>query len=67
MSKENYQNKLPVLEALSPEEVRLPVIPVDVYLQEAEDLHVIAVEDKRALTGAGLDWNAREAVRKVTW
>ncbi|TRX56173.1 hypothetical protein FNH22_16155 [Fulvivirga sp. M361] len=56
MSKENYEAKLPLLEALPSEEVRVPDLPVDVYLQEAENLSVIASEDKEALTAVGLDW-----------
>ena len=56
MSKENYQTKRPVLDAIPAEEVRTPDMPVDVFLQEAEDLGVIAAEDKAALTGVGLDW-----------
>ena len=58
MSKENYQSKLPVLEAMPREEIRVPNLPVDVYLQEAEDLYVIAAEDKKTLTSVGLDWEA---------
>ncbi len=56
MSKENFETKLPVLETLPADEVRTPDLPVDVYLQEAENLSVIAIEDKEALAGAGLDW-----------
>ena len=56
MSKENFETKLPVLEAMLPGEIRIPTIPIDVFLQEAENLSVIAVEDKKALTDSGLDW-----------
>ena len=56
MSKENFETKLPVLEAMPSNEIRTPDIPVDVYLQEAENLSVIATEDKKSLTASGLDW-----------
>ena len=56
MSKENFETKLPVLETLPADQVRTPDLPVDVYLQEAENLSVIAIEDQEALSGAGLDW-----------
>ena len=56
MSKENFEIKLPVLEAVPSDEIRIPDLPVDVYLKEAENLGVIAEEDKKALVASGLDW-----------
>lgn len=56
MSKENYDTKLVVLEALPQEEVKSPTIPVDVFMQEAENLFVWAKEDKETLVTKGLDW-----------
>ncbi len=47
MSKENYDTKLVVLEVLPQEEVKSPTIPVDVFMQEAENLFVWAEEDKK--------------------
>ncbi len=56
MSKENYDTKLVVLEALPQEAVKSPTIPVDVFMQEAENLYVWAEEDKETLVAKGLDW-----------
>ncbi len=50
---ENYKNKLATITAI--EEVKSPNIPVDVYLQEAEDLYHWSTEDKAKLIGAGQD------------
>ena len=50
---ENYKNKLAIITAI--EEVKSPNIPVDVYLQEAEDLYHWSVEDKAKLIGADQD------------
>jgi hypothetical protein len=54
MSKENYDTKLVVLEALPQEEVKSPTIPVDVFMQETENLFVWAKEDKETLIAKGL-------------
>ncbi|WP_106794491.1 hypothetical protein [Aquimarina sp. Aq78] len=56
MSKENYDTKLVLLETLPQEAVKSPTIPVDVFMQEAENLFVWAEEDKETLLAKGLDW-----------
>lgn len=56
MSKENYETKLSLLKSIPLEEVKRINMPVDSYLQEAEDLYVWAQEDKRALEAVGLNW-----------
>lgn len=56
MSKENYDAKVAVLEALPQDQVKPPKTPIDAYLQEAEDQFVWAGEDKEALESKGLDW-----------
>ena len=56
MSKENYEAKLVVLEALSQELVKAPAQPVDVVLQEAENLFIWVQEDKEVLISKGLAW-----------
>ncbi len=56
MSKENYDAKLAVLENLSQELIKAPTQPVDVTMQEAENLFIWAQEDKKALISKGLDW-----------
>ncbi|WP_108807864.1 hypothetical protein [Aquimarina spinulae] len=56
MSKENYDVKLAVLETLPQEEIKAPTLPVDVFIQEAENLYVWTEEDKEILLAKGLDW-----------
>ncbi len=52
-NKTDYDAKLAVIEAIPEEEVLTPYIPVDVYLQEAENLYHWALDDLEKLTGAG--------------
>ncbi|BDD08748.1 hypothetical protein FUAX_11800 [Fulvitalea axinellae] len=51
---ESFEALKAQLEALSAEEVRPPVIPVDVAVQEAENLYQVAKEDAEALATAGI-------------
>lgn len=54
-AKEDLAAKLPVLTAIPDEEVQSPSnIPVDVYLQEAENLQGSAIMDQEKLTAIGL-------------
>ncbi|WP_299311408.1 hypothetical protein [uncultured Aquimarina sp.] len=55
MSKENYDAKVAVLEALPQEEVIRPRNPINIYVQEAEDQYVWLQEDLEALVAKGLD------------
>ncbi len=57
MSKQNYEVKLAVLEAIPQEEVKKPKNPIDIYLQESENLFIWIQEDKKQLVNTGLDWN----------
>ena len=57
MSKQNYDASLETLEAIPPEEVRTPNVPVDVYVQEAHNLEVQVKDDEELMTQAGMDWN----------
>ncbi|GAA4274322.1 hypothetical protein U6A24_15200 [Aquimarina gracilis] len=58
MSKENFDQKLSVLNTIAPNEVKMPNMPIDAMLQEAENLFVWASEDKMTLTNnSGLDWD----------
>ncbi|MCM5662046.1 hypothetical protein [Galbibacter mesophilus] len=56
MSKEKYENKLPILKEIPSSEVKLPNMPIDAFLQEAEDLYVWVQQDKHALGRVGLQW-----------
>ena len=58
MSKNDLSVKLDTLNAIKNDDVRSPnSIPVDVYLQEAENLHHWATKDLEALLSAGLEQN----------
>ncbi len=57
MSKDNFDQKVAVLNTIAPKDVRTPNMPVDALLQEAENLFVWASEDKVMLeNNSGLDW-----------
>ena len=55
MSKQHYDQLLPVLSAIPGEEIMIPNIPVDVYLQEAYDLEAWIQGDHKILQKAGLE------------
>jgi len=59
MTNSNDQElKLNVVKAIKDEDTKYPGnIPVDVYLQESENLYYWAQDDKEKLTERGLDWN----------
>ena len=56
MSQTYYDAKLATLKAMNPDDVKGPNMPVDVFLQEASDLRIVAEGDRAQLEGAGLDW-----------
>lgn len=53
----DYNELLPVFQAIKPENTVTPNIPVDVFVQETEDQYHWCLDDQAALTKAGLDWN----------
>jgi len=55
-SLEDFNKKLEILKAISEDKLFSPRIPVDVYLQEAENLYKWCQEDKEALVARGLSW-----------
>jgi hypothetical protein len=55
MSKENFELKLPALEAIEHNKLKNPNMPVAIALQEAEDLYEWCISDKDLLLRAGLD------------
>ncbi|MDY6935254.1 MAG: hypothetical protein SVZ03_13655 [Spirochaetota bacterium] len=59
-----YNEKLAAIQAIPDSEIRRPGIPVDVYLQEAENLFHWSQEDKKELTDRGLDWGLVEDMQK---
>jgi len=51
-----YNQKLELIKSIPDSEVSIPgKIPVDTYLQEAENLYLWCMEDEHVLTSAGLD------------
>jgi len=57
MSKQQFDLKKATIEAIGEKQAVYPAIPVDVALQESEDLYVWCQPDKEPLVKAGLDWN----------
>jgi len=56
-NREDYEAKLTVVKAIEDDQIKTPnAIPVDAYLQEAENLYHWCQEDKETLTGVGLAW-----------
>ncbi len=53
----DYNELLPVISEIKPAEALTPNMPVDVFVQEAENLYHWSKDDQKALTKAGLDWN----------
>lgn len=56
-SSSDYNDLLPVIQAIPSNEVLTPTIPIDVYVQETENLWQWCKDDQSALVAAGLDWN----------
>ncbi len=56
-----YDEKLTEISSISDEQVKVPSsIPVDNYVQEAENLYAWCQEDQTQLTAKGLDWTMVE-------
>ncbi len=53
----DYNELLPEIQAIVPEKVLIPTMPIDVYVQEAENLYHWCPDDQSALMNAGLNWN----------
>lgn len=60
MSKKEFELKKVVFETINDNNVKYPGMPIDVALQEAENLNVWCREDKELLIKAGLDWSLVE-------
>lgn len=55
-SSADYSDLLPVIQAIRPEDVVTPNVPVDVYVQEAENLFHWCADDQSVLVSTGLNW-----------
>lgn len=53
----DYNELLPVISAMNPADALAPNIPIDVFIQEAENLYHWCFDDRDTLTRVGLDWN----------
>jgi hypothetical protein len=65
-SLEDYKKKLEVIKAIEIDRLFSPRIPVDTYLQEAENLYKWSLEDKDALVARGLSWELVEDIQVRT-
>lgn len=55
-STNDYNELLPVFAAMKPAEALAPNIPIDVFVQESENLYHWCIDDQGELTRVGLDW-----------
>jgi len=53
----DFNELLPLISAIKPADVLIPNIPIDVFVQEAENLYHWSIDDQQDLTKVGLDWN----------
>lgn len=53
----DYNELLPIISAINPAEVLTPNIPIDVFVQESENLYHWSKDDQQALMKVALDWN----------
>jgi len=53
----DYNELLLVISAINPADVLTPNVPIDVFVQESENLYHWSIDDQQALTKAGLNWN----------
>ncbi|MGQ1890077.1 hypothetical protein ACT29H_06510 [Thermophagus sp. OGC60D27] len=60
MSQQDFEALRPAIEALDPDTVKEPNLPVHVAVQEAEDLYHWCQPDQEVLVKAGLDWQLVE-------
>lgn len=58
-SKEDYQTKISSIEAVSNDDMKSPNMPVELFLQEAENMYHWCQPDKEKLIGVGLDIGRR--------
>lgn len=53
-NKEDYQTKLDAINAIPNNQIQVPVMPIDIYLQEAEDTHQWSSNDAAELATVGI-------------
>lgn len=55
-NQENYLAKLAAIQAIPADQLKKMSMPIDAYIQEAENLYHWCQDDQAALTTVGLDW-----------
>ncbi len=61
--KDDYNQKLEVIKAIPEDKIISPrTIPVDVYIQESENVYHWCQQDKETLVATGLDWSLVEDI-----
>jgi hypothetical protein len=55
-NRDDYLAKIAIIEAIPDDQMKSPNMPVDHYIQEAENLYQWCLPDKEKLTAASLDW-----------
>ncbi len=66
MSQDDFKTKVEEIQAIPDEQTKSPNVPVDIYLQEAENCTQWVQVDKEMLTNAGLDWSLVEDLQART-
>lgn len=61
-NKDDFQAKFAEFSAIPDAEIKTPNIPVDRFVQEAENTYQWLQDDKESLTSAGLDWDLVEDI-----
>ncbi len=62
-NKEAYETKLAEITAISDDQVKTPTsIPVEAYVQEADNIYIWCQDDREALTARGLNWELVEDI-----
>ncbi len=59
---EDYNASIDAIKAITDAEVKNPGIPIEVYIQEGENLCHWCQDDKAPLEAAGLDWGVVNAI-----
>jgi len=61
----DLENLLPIIEAIDSKQVQKPDMPVDVFMQEAENLYHWAIDDKDELAARGLNLSILNSIPRA--
>ena len=59
---DDYAAKIDEIDAITGDEINYPTMPIDAFLQEAENIYKWVESDKEKLLAAGLDWTMVEDI-----